>query len=63
MTLFLLGRRCACVRPELGTQCFSLLRKQVWGRKAEARRANAELLEALILIPPALPAYMVLLFT
>lgn len=31
------------------------------GRKAEARRENAELLEALMFIPPALPVYMVLL--
>lgn len=45
-----------------GTQCSSLMRKQVWGRKPEARRENAELLEALVLVLPALHAYMVLLF-
>lgn len=51
-----------CETRAEGTQCSNLMRKQVWGRKPEAKRENAELLEALVLIPPALHAYMVLLF-
>lgn len=65
MARFLLGSRCAYVRPELrAARAPASWRKQLWGMKPEAKVTESpELLEALILIPPAVPTSMILLFS